>query len=62
MSGVRTGMHMFAICVKTGIFKMRNTLFFHVWAPTFMAQLNHLFDTRIYTCMSEFFFTTPGIM
>ena len=26
-AGVRTGVHMFAICVKTGIiFKMRNTL------------------------------------
>jgi len=26
--------HVFAICVKTEIiFKMRNTLFFHVWAP-----------------------------
>ena len=24
---------MFAICVKTGLFRMKNTLFFHVWAP-----------------------------
>ena len=24
---------MFAIGVKTGLFKMKNTLFFHVWAP-----------------------------
>jgi len=31
MAGVRTEVHVFAICVKTGIvFKMRNTLFFHV--------------------------------
>ena len=37
-AGVRTGVHVFAICVKTGIiFKMRNILFFHVWAP-----VNHL--------------------
>jgi hypothetical protein len=34
MAGVRTGVHVFAICVKTGItFKMRNTLFFHVLVP-----------------------------
>ena len=32
-AGVRTWVHVFAICVKTEIFKMRNTLFFHVWAP-----------------------------
>jgi hypothetical protein len=31
MAGVRTGVHVFAICVKTGIiFKMRSTSFFHV--------------------------------
>jgi len=30
-AGVRTGVHVFAICVKTGIiFKMRRTSFFHV--------------------------------
>jgi hypothetical protein len=34
MAGVWTGVHVFAICVKTGIiFKMRNTLFFHVSVP-----------------------------
>jgi len=34
MAGVQTGVHVFAICVITGIIiKMRNTLFFHVWAP-----------------------------
>jgi len=34
MAGVRTGVHVFAICVKTGIiFKLRNTLFFHVSVP-----------------------------
>jgi len=35
MAGVQTGVHVIAICVKkTGIiFKVRNTLFFHVWAP-----------------------------
>ena len=34
MAGVRTGVHVFAICVKTGIiFKMRNTLIFHVSEP-----------------------------
>jgi hypothetical protein len=26
MAGFRTGVHMYAICVKAGIFKMRNTL------------------------------------
>jgi len=32
--GVRTGVHVFAICVKTGnIFKMRSTSFFHVSVP-----------------------------
>jgi len=31
--------------VKTGIiFKMRNTLFFHVWALHLRHQINHLFD------------------
>jgi hypothetical protein len=34
MARVRTGVHVFAICVKTEIiFKMRNTLFFHVSVP-----------------------------
>ena len=34
MAGVRTGVHVFAICVKTGIiFKMRSTSFFHVSVP-----------------------------
>ena len=34
MAGVRTGVHVFAICVKTGIiFKMRSTSFFHVPVP-----------------------------
>jgi len=31
MAGVRTGVHVFAICVKTGIPKMRNTLCVHVY-------------------------------
>jgi len=32
-AGVRTGVHVCALCVKTGIiFKMRNTFIFHVWA------------------------------
>jgi len=34
MAEVRTGVHVFAICVKTGIiFKMRSTSFFHVSVP-----------------------------
>jgi hypothetical protein len=34
MAGGPTGVHVFAICVKTGIiFKMRNTSFFHVSVP-----------------------------
>jgi len=34
MAGIRTGVHVFAICVKTGIiFKMRSTSFFHVPVP-----------------------------
>jgi len=34
MAGVRTGVHVFAICVKTEIIsKMRNTLLFHVSVP-----------------------------
>ena len=34
MAGVRTGVHVFAICVKTEIiFKMRSTSFFHVPVP-----------------------------
>jgi hypothetical protein len=34
MAGVWTGVHVFAICVKTGIiFKMRSTSFFHVSVP-----------------------------
>ena len=34
MVGVRTGVHVFAICAKTGIkFKMRKTSFFHVSVP-----------------------------
>jgi len=34
MAGVRTGVHVFAICVKTGIiFKMKSTSFFHVSVP-----------------------------
>ena len=34
MAGVRTGVHVFAICVKTGIiFKMRSMSFFHVSVP-----------------------------
>jgi len=32
-AGVQTGVHVFAICVKMGTFKMGNTLFFHVWVP-----------------------------
>ena len=43
MAGVRTGVHVFAICVNTGIiFKMRNTLFFDV--SVVRHQSIHLFD------------------
>jgi len=34
MAEVRTGVHVFAICVRMGIiFKMRSTSFFHVSVP-----------------------------
>jgi hypothetical protein len=47
MAGVRTGVHVFAICVKTGIiFKMRNTSFFHVSVPNITAPVHHLFDNN----------------
>ena len=45
MAGVRTGVHVFAICVKTGIiFKMGSTSFFHVSVPNLRHQFIHLFD------------------
>jgi len=34
LAGVRTGVHVFAICVKTGITFKRNTSFFHVSVPS----------------------------
>jgi len=37
--------HVFAICVKTGIiFKMRSTSFFHVSVPNIYGTSFHLFD------------------
>jgi len=43
MAGVRTGVNVFAICVKTGIiFKMRNTLFFMYRYRTFTAPVHPL--------------------
>jgi hypothetical protein len=38
--------HVFAICVKTGIvFKMRNTLFFHVSVPNIYGTRPSIFDS-----------------
>jgi len=43
MAGVRTGVHVFAICVKTGIiFKMRSTSFFMYRYRTFTAPVHPL--------------------
>jgi len=44
-AGVRTGVHVFAICVRTGvIFKMKNTLFFMYGHRTFTAPVQPLFN------------------
>jgi len=44
-AGVRTGVHVFAICVKTGIFKFKNTLFFSCTGTEHLRhRFNHLFD------------------
>jgi glycogen synthase len=44
-AGVQTGVHMFAIDVKTGFSKTRNTLFFHgMGTENLRHQFSHLFD------------------
>jgi hypothetical protein len=45
MAEVRTGVHVFAICVKTGIiFKMRNTFFSCIGTEHLRHQFINLFD------------------
>jgi hypothetical protein len=44
-AGVQTGVHMFAIDVKTGFSKTRNTLFFHgMGTENLRHQFSHLSD------------------
>ena len=47
---------MFAICVKTGIFKMRSTLFFHL-----RHQFNHLFHNISEGDIKDFVFQHSSI-
>ena len=55
MAGVRTGVHVFAICVKKGI-KMRNTLFFHVSVPNIYGTSSSIYLIIILKVISKVLF------
>jgi len=47
----------YAICVKTGIIlKVRNTLFFHVWAPDIYGTSSTIYLIIILMVISKFLF------
>jgi len=49
--------HVFAICVKTGIiFKVRNTLLFHVWAPNIYGTSSTKYWIMFLTVISKVLF------
>ena len=63
MAGVRTGVHVFAICVKTGIiFKMRNTFFFHVSVPNNYGTSSSIYLIILLKVISKvLFFNIPQV-